>query len=113
MALYPFSFIYLLLPLPFSLNLFCFLHLILGGVGMYIIANRWIGKELPAMISAVGYVFNGTVLSCLMWPNYTAALGWLPWVICASELALNNGGKYLIYAIILSSIQYLTGVPEL
>ena len=80
---------------------------------MYFIANRWIGKEYPAMISAVGYVFNGTVLSCLMWPNYTAALGWLPWVIYSSELALKKGGKYLVYAIILSSIQYLTGVPEI
>lgn len=113
MTLYPFSLIYLCLPLPLSLNLFCLLHLILGGVGMYFISRRWIGGELPSMISAIGYVFNGTVLSCLMWPNYTAALGWLPWVVYAAELALEKGGKYLIYAIILSAIQYLTGVPEL
>src|SRR5687767_8141090 len=31
MTLYPFSLIYLLLPLPWSLSLFCFAHVWLGG----------------------------------------------------------------------------------
>src|SRR5678816_3381578 len=35
MVLYPPSLIYLLLPLPWSLGLFCLAHLWFGGLGMY------------------------------------------------------------------------------
>ena len=41
MTLYPLSLIYLLLPLPWSLNLFCLVHLFLGGMGMFYLAWRW------------------------------------------------------------------------
>src|SRR5262245_21105374 len=39
MVFYPLSLIYLLLPLPWSLNLFCFAHQVLGGLGMYLLVR--------------------------------------------------------------------------
>ena len=42
MVLYPPSLFYLLLPLSWSLGLFCVLHLFLGGVRMYPLANSWV-----------------------------------------------------------------------
>ncbi|MGC8888239.1 MAG: YfhO family protein [Verrucomicrobiia bacterium] len=113
MSLYPFSLIYLILPLPLGLNLFIFLHLIVGGAGMYLLAKKWIGKEYPSLLAGVGYIFNGAVLSCLMWANYVAAVCWIPWIIYSFETAILQGKKYLIYSIIFSVIQYLAGVPEL
>ena len=44
LALYPPSLIYLLLPLPWSLNLFCLAHLLLAGVGMYALAAHWTAR---------------------------------------------------------------------
>src|SRR6266481_4487608 len=41
MTLYPLSLIYLLLPLPWSLNFFCLGHLFLAGLGMYFLAHSW------------------------------------------------------------------------
>src|SRR6266487_2025331 len=38
---YPPSWIYVLFPLPWSLNFFCLGHLMLAGLGMYWLAFRW------------------------------------------------------------------------
>lgn len=113
MTLYPPSLFYIFLPLPWSLNFFCLLHLIFGAVGMYLFARRWINDDLPALFSAVAFVFNGIILSCLMWPNYTAALAWAPWIFYVFEKAVCTGGKYILFAIIFSVFQFMSGVPEI
>src|SRR5881396_1808892 len=74
LVLYPGSLIYLLLPLPWALNLFCLFHLYLGGLGMYWLACRWVGSRLAASAAGIAYAFNGLSLNCLMWPNNVAAL---------------------------------------
>jgi len=113
MSLYPFSLIYLILPLPLGLNLFSFLHLIIGGAGMYLLAKKWTEREYAALIAGAGYVFNGATLSCLMWPNYVASLCWIPWIIYSAEKAFLQNKQYIYYSIIFSLLQYLTGVPEI
>jgi hypothetical protein len=113
MTLYPPSLFYIFLPLPWSLNFFCLLHLIFGAVGMFLFARRWINDDLPALFSAVAFVFNGIILSCLMWPNYTAALAWAPWIFYVFEKAVCTGGKYILFAIIFSVFQFMSGVPEI
>src|ERR1700677_4928973 len=40
-VLYPPALFYVLLPLPWSLNAFCLLHLFLGGLGMFFLARYW------------------------------------------------------------------------
>ena len=113
MTLYPPSLFYIFLPSPWSLNVFCLLHLIFGAVGMYLFARRWINDDFPALFSAVAFVFNGIILSCLMWPNYTAALAWAPWIFYVFEKAVCTGGKYILFAIIFSVFQFMSGVPEI
>src|SRR2546423_770123 len=51
MTLYPFSLIYLLLPLPWSLGLFCLGHLFLAGMGMYWLAHRWTNNRFAASVA--------------------------------------------------------------
>ena len=113
MTLYPPSLFYIFLPSPWSLNVFCLLHLIFGAVGMFLFARRWINDDFPALFSAVASVFNGIILSCLMWPNYTAALAWAPWIFYVFEKAVCTGGKYILFAIIFSVFQFMSGVPEI
>src|SRR6266536_1722222 len=84
---YPLSALYLFLPLPWSLGIFCLFHLWLAGVGMYFLAFRWTGNRFSASVAGVTFVFNGLTLNCLMWPNNIAALGWMPWVINSVEAA--------------------------
>jgi hypothetical protein len=113
MTLYPFSVIYLLLPLPGSLGYFCLAHLFLGGLGMYFLAREWTRHDFAAAFAGVAYVFNGVMFSCVVWPNYLVALGWMPWVVMCAQRAWRGDGRQVVIAAILGALQMLAGVPEL
>jgi hypothetical protein len=130
MVCYPLDLIYLLLPLPWSLNFFCVAHLWLGGMGMYFLARRWLGENAswPAAAASIAFVFNGIAQASVTWPNYTAALGLMPWVIFSVEEACGFGGlggegecrffgfsqgSVLVFAALISAGQLLAGVPEI
>jgi hypothetical protein len=116
MVLYPLSLIYVFLPMPWSLNLFCVLHLWIGGMGIYYLARRWVGEEWPSALAAVTFVCNGITQAALSWPNYTAALTLIPWVMLTVEdawSARNLVRRNIVLAIVVTAFQLLTGVPEL
>ena len=46
LALYPGSLFLLILPLPWSLGIFCLAHAGLGGLGMYHLVRRWAGVSV-------------------------------------------------------------------
>src|SRR5258706_9685167 len=81
LTLYPLSLIYLLLPLPWSLGLFCLLHLFVAALGMYFLAFSWPNNRLAAAVAGLGFAFNGLTLHCLMWANNIPRLSLMPWVI--------------------------------
>lgn len=113
LTLYPGSLIYLLLPLPWSLTLFCLLHQLLGGVGMFVLGRRWSGSSWASAFAAIAYSFNGLMQHALMWPNNIAAFGLLPWVIWLVARGTREGGRWLIGAALLGACQMLTGGPEI
>lgn len=112
LALYPFSLFYLLLPLSWSLGVFCLLHLFLGGMGMYWLAERWTGDRLAAGVAGVAFAFNGFMLSCLIWPHYMVSMAWMPFVLLAVPRAWENGGRSIVWAALAGSMQMLGGPPE-
>jgi hypothetical protein len=112
LTLYPGSLLYLLLPLPWSLGVFCLAHLFWGGLGMYLLGRRWTGNALGGTIAGTAFAFNGVLLNSLMWPNNIAALGWMPWVVLATERGWREGGRLLWAAGLVGAMQMLTGGPE-
>jgi len=113
MVCYPGSLIFLLFPLPWSLNVFCLAHMFLAGLGMYWLARRWTGSDLGAALAGTAFTFNGVTLSCLLWPNYMVALGWMPLVVLWTEEAWRRGGRFLPLASLAFALQLLAGVPEI
>jgi hypothetical protein len=113
LVLYPGSLFYLLLPLSWSLGLFCLGHLLLAGVGMYWLTCRWTQNRLAAAVAGLAFAFNGLSLNCLMWPNNVAALGWMPVVVLTVERACREGGRRIVWAALAGAMQMLTGAPEL
>jgi len=113
MPLYPGALLYLLLPLPWSLNLFCLAHLWLGGWGLHALARRWGGDGFAAALAGVVFTFNGLAQACLIWPNYTVALGWMPWAVLLAERAAVEGGRLVPTAALVLALQLLAGAPEL
>lgn len=113
MILYPLSLIYVLLPLPWSLNVFCVGHLLLGGMGMFYLVRAWTGRPLAAAIASIAFVFNGVTLSCLVWANYLVALGWMPWLLLSTRMAWVRGGRSVLYSMAVAALQLLSGAPEI
>jgi len=108
-AVSPRGLIYLLLPLPWSLGIFCLAHLFLAGMGMYfwpIIgpATAWRRPwREPCSPS------NGLTWHSLMWPNNIAGLGWMPWCCWRFERAWRKGGRRrLALAAFTGAMQMLT-----
>lgn len=113
MPLYPPSLVYLLLPLPWSLGLFCLLHLWFGGFGMYSLARKWTGNDFAAAFAGTTFCFSGLTLNLLMWPSHTATWSWAPWVVLAVEAAWREGGRKIFIAAICGALQMLAGGPEI
>jgi len=112
LTLYPFSLIYLLLPLTWSLSFFCLAHLFCGGLGMYFLAQRWTGHRLAAGLAGVIFSFNGLTLNFLMWPSHVATFSWLPWVVWLGQRAWREGGTALAWGTLAGAMQMLAGGPE-
>jgi hypothetical protein len=112
LTLYPLSLFYLLLPLPWSFEMFCLGHLFLAGLGMYFLAHRWTGTRLGAAVAGVSFAFNGLTWYGLMWPHIIAALAWMPWVVLAMEWAWRQGGRVIIVAALAAAMQMLSGGAE-
>jgi hypothetical protein len=112
LVLYPFSLIYLLLPLSWSLSFFCLAHLFWGGLGMYFLACRWTRHRLAAAVAGVIFSFNGLSLNFLMWPSHAATFAWLPWVLWLAREAWREGGRKLGWASLAGAMQMLAGGPE-
>lgn len=113
LVLYPGSLIYLLLPLPWSMNWFMFAHLLLAAAGMYALALRWTNHRFAASVAGLAFAWNGLTLHVLMWPNNMAALGWMPWTVLALERAWREGGRRVFVGALVGGMQMLTGAPEI
>ena len=110
---YPLSWIYILIPLPWSLSFFCLFHLFLAGMGMYFLLVRWTGNRFAAALGGLAFTFNGFMLCSLMWPHYMASLGLVPWTILTVEKAWREGGRTIVTAAIVAAAQLLGGGPEI
>lgn len=110
---YPPSLIYMVFPLPWSLNYFCLGHLMLAGVGMYFLAYRWTQNRLSASIAGLVFALNGLMLNNLMWTSNLAALSWQPLVVLWVEQAWRSGGRRTVIAALAGAMQMLSGAPEI
>ncbi|HTV41167.1 MAG TPA: YfhO family protein [Candidatus Sulfotelmatobacter sp.] len=112
-ALYPPVLFYLLLPFPWSLGVFCVLHLFFGGLGMFFLARHWTQSSFGAALAGVIFAFSGLMTGSLGWPSIIAALGWMPWVVWLTRRAWKEGGKILAPAAIAGALQMLSGGVEI
>lgn len=113
-ACYPPSLIFMLLPLPQSLNYFLLAHLVLAGAGMFLLARRWTENNLAAAVAGIAFALNGLMLNSLIWTSNLAALSWEPLVILTVEQAWQtNGRKKIILAASAGAMQMLSGAPEI
>lgn len=112
MVLYPPMLLAALLPLSWSLSVFCIAHQFLGGLGAWRLAHRFTGDGAAAALAGIAYAGHGLVQNSLMWPNNSAALGLMPWVLLAVEAGCRRRGGSWFGAALTGGLQMLTGGPE-
>ena len=112
LALYPFSIVNVLLPMPWSLNYLVLAHVFLAGAGMYFLAWRWSGSRFAATLAGLVFAWNGASMDILMWPAAAAAVAWMPWVVLLCDRAVAEGGRAIFWAALAGACQMLTGSPE-
>ncbi len=112
MCFYPGSLVYILLPLPWSLGFFGMIHLWFAGMGMRWLAVKWTGSPAAGAVAGTVFLFNGAVLGSLMWPNWVAALAWMPWIVGWLSDAGADWRRVPKLALA-GAAQLMTGVPEL
>ena len=111
-VLYPPALFYLILPLSWSLGVFCLLHLFWGGLGMFLLAQAWVQNRRAAAFAGIAFAFNGVMLCSLVWPATVAGLGWMPWVVWLAQRAGREGGRSIILAALAGAMQMLSGAAE-
>ena len=107
----PASLIFLLLPLPWSLNVFMLFFQFWAGLGMYFLAFRWTNHRLAAAVAGVGFAFSGFMGSWFGWSNLTPFC-WMPWVVWLVEEAWRKGGRMWLWAAGAGALQMLGGSPD-
>jgi hypothetical protein len=111
-VLYPPALFYLLLPLPWSLNVFCLLHLFLAGLGMFFLGRDWTRNDFAAALAGVVFAFSGLTMGSLLWPSIISGLAWMPWVVRYAIRGWRDGGRILVIAAVFGALQMLSGGVE-
>jgi hypothetical protein len=87
-------------------------HFALAGIGTYLLARVW-GQSYPAaFFAAFIFAFSGQVLSLGNLYNHAACAAWIPWVLLATDRALES--KRLRPWVLLTgvfSLQWLAAEP--
>ncbi len=89
-ALYPFSLLFVILPVAAAYGPFAALHLFLGGAFSYLFF-RILGISRPAAFAgAVAFEFCGFLVASFVWPMILSAAIWLPLGLAMCELTARH-----------------------
>lgn len=83
--LYPFSVLFVLLPVGYAFGWFALLHLLLAGLAAYWLARGLGLASLPALLAGSGYMGNGFLMTWLLFPEFVAVSAWFPVAIGCVE----------------------------
>lgn len=88
--LYPFSLIFMILPLTRAFGVFTVSQLFLAGASMYLLARILHTSRLGATLSAVVYQLCSYMLVSVTFPMILAGSAWLPFLLAMIELTFRQ-----------------------
>jgi len=117
-ALYPFSILFLILPLERAFGIFVALQLALAALAMFVFARVLGVSRFAATISAITYAFSAFFFVSVTFPMVIAAAAWLPAILACAELVIRakDSARQVFYALlgaIFLGIQFLAGHIEI
>ncbi|MBN1312560.1 MAG: hypothetical protein JXB30_14185, partial [Anaerolineae bacterium] len=86
LTLYPFSLLFLILPLASAYGWFTVLQLWIAAISMYIFARVLGIRRAGALIAALTYQLSGYFMGSVVFPMILAGAAWLPLLLAMIEL---------------------------
>jgi len=121
-ALYPFSVLFYVLPIPEAYGYFTVLHLFMAGLFMHVFVRIIGGGRLGSTVAGLTYALSGFMIVSIDFPMVVATVTWLPLILTAAELAIRTQERkgsarspipYLLGGALVLSIQFLAGHAEM
>jgi membrane protein YfhO len=113
-VLYPWTWLNLLAPAAVTYTIYVVSHLLLAGVGLYLLARRLGLSPFAGFAAAAVWIGSGPLLSTVNLWNHLAGAAWMPWVVLAADRALSSPGvaRSLAWGAAVAA-QILAGSPDM
>ena len=113
-AAYPWTWLNLVAPPAPVYTAYVVAHLILAGIGAFLLARRWELSRSAAFVGAAIWILSGPLLSMVSVWHHLAGAAWMPWVVLAAEDALRtpSAGRALLWGAAFGA-QMLAGSPDM
>ena len=113
-AAYPWTWLNLVAPPAPVYTAYVVAHLILAGIGAFLLARRWELSRSAAFVGAAIWILSGPLLSMVSVWHHLAGAAWMPWVVLAAQDALRtpSAGRALLWGGAFGA-QMLAGSPDM
>ncbi len=122
-ALYPFSVLFLVLPLSQAYGWFTALQLALAGINMYVLLRVLGRSRAAAVLAGITYAFSAFYVTSVVFSMIIAAAAWLPLLLAIIEKVVQKQASkglqpfrpvvYVVTGAIILGIQVLAGHIEI
>ena len=109
---YPTTWLYLILPFFTAFRFHYLLHVVLGWIGLYVLAKYFRFSRPAAFLGASLFSFSGLYLSNFEFYNHVAAFAWMPWILLLVFSDTIRGYKRIAALALFWALQLLAGTPE-
>ncbi len=111
--LYPPTWLNLLMVPATYYTLYLFSHLVLAGLGTWLVARRLGLGQMAAFLAGAAFQLSGPLLSLANAWNHLAGAALLPWLVLAADrLAERPGARRVVSAGFAVAAQLLAGSPD-
>lgn len=112
-ALYPLTWLNLLLMPGAYYTVFCVAHLFLGALGLYRLARSWGCGRLAAFAGGALFAAAGPLLSLASMWHHLAGAAWIPWLFLALERLLRRrrGPDVALFGLVFA-LHVFAGSPD-
>ncbi len=87
---YPFSLLFVILPLEMAYAWFTALQIGLAGANMYVLGRVLRLRPLPALLGGVLFMFSGFLIVSVVFTMFLAAAAWLPLILAIVEMIVRK-----------------------
>lgn len=110
-VLYPSTLLFVLLSPAVALNATIVSHLILTGIGAWLLGRRWIRHHSLQLVPAVLWAFSTQVAGSIHNLSTIQSISWLPWLVWLGLLVPKKSAAKIGFALVVL-VQFLGGYPQ-